>query len=370
MALLAGHSSFQDPGGKENLIKFAFWIVFLNDAEQTPRSEMVAMPPLRSLEAFRAVMRQGTFSAAAGTLGLTPGAVSHRIRELERVLGTPLFERQGRKAYPTVQAHHYFEALSEGFKSIEAATRMVSQPTGSEILSIHCAPSFAAKWLMPRLKHFIADHPDTVVRLHSTFNDTPLGDDVYDDIYDVDIQYAKPIPHGCDGVLIAEETVAPLAAPGYIEGSDLDPNAFDFEKLTFLHSIVNVIQWHHWMKEKVGAVMSSGRNMHFDRSFLTLAAACDNLGVCLESTLLAESEIRSGRLVIPFGTKSMIKVRTHRMIWRKRAAIPRKIKVFREWLLTECEKTYEWDKPDFAAGQERPLRIGVDPYRRTTTRVF
>lgn len=286
---------------------------------------MSGLPPLRSLEAFRAVMRHGGFVPAAAALGLTPSAISYRIRELERVIAAPLFERRNRAALPTDAAHRYFETLQEGFDRLEAATRAVSQPKGAEILSIHCSPSFAAQWLMPRLKRFIAAHPEFLVRLSSTPDAVLFGDDVYD----LDIQYARPVPAGCGSELIAEEFVTALAAPDY--------QAAQGEALagaTLLHSMRNIVQWPAWFAQFAPNVSLPARGMHFDRSFMAIAAASDGLGLCLESTLIAESEIAAGRLMLPFGRKG-IAARGHRLVWPLNRSNARKLDAFRGWLASE-----------------------------------
>lgn len=293
---------------------------------------MPALPPLRSLEAFRAVMRHGGFNAAARVLGITPSAVSHRVRELERVLASPLFERRNRKAFPTDAAHRYYEALQEGFQRLEAATRVVSQPSGAEILSLHCSPSFAAQWLMPRLKRFIRAHPEFVVRLSST----PDSFEFSDDVYDLDIQYARPVPAGCDAIVLADEIITPLCAPDYFVNAPARLLSTDFEPMTLLHSVRNIVQWQHWFMEFAPEKPLPLRGMQFDRSFMAIAAACDGLGLCLESTLIAESEIASGRLIQPF-PKNTMRASGHRLVWRRKAVLPKKIVAFRDWLLMEME---------------------------------
>lgn len=294
---------------------------------------MSDLPPLRSLEAFRTVMRQGSFTQAAETLGLTTAAVSHRIRELERVLGAPLFERRNRSVFATDAAHRYHEALQEGFQRLEAATRIVSQPANAQILALHCSPSFAAQWLMPRLKRFIATHPDIVVRLSSTPDAGPFRDDVYD----LDLQYARPVPEGCDSLLVAEESIVPLSAPDYLRPGPWNPRTTSFETMTLLHSVRNVVQWQSWLDVHAPGKAVPARHMHFDRSFMAIAAATDGLGICLESTLIAEAELASGRLIMPFGPRE-IQARGHRLVWRKRAVLPKKIAAFRDWLVTELAR--------------------------------
>ena len=292
---------------------------------------MKALPSLRGLEAFRAAMRQGGFHAAARALGLTPSAVSHRIRELERVLGAPLFERRNRRVVPTDAAHRYFEALQEGFDRLDAATRAVAQPSGAEILAIHAAPSLAAQWLLPRLKGFIAAHPEIVVRLSSTPDAVRFGDDVYD----IDLQYARPVPFGCDSLAFPEETVLPLCAPDFAGPDGRPPRrGADLAEATLLHSTRNLVQWPEWFAEFAPALPLPPRAMQFDRSFMAIAAAADGLGVALESRLLAERELRSGRLITPLGEGGLTLV-AHRAVWARRSRGARKIHAFTDWLARE-----------------------------------
>ncbi len=285
---------------------------------------MSSLPPLRSLEAFRAVMRHGGFASAAEQLGLTPSAVSHRIRELETHLGLSLFERRNRTVAPTDAASRYHATVAEVLDRLEAATRGVAERREAEVLSLHCTPTFAAQWLMPRLKHFIAAHPDLDVRLAST----PDAAALQDGLFDLDIQYARPVPPGCESVALATEAVTPLASPEAAAGLK---RVEDLAGAKLLHSVRNVVQWERWFDEQGASGAMPGRGMHFDRSFLAIAAAADGLGVCLESTLMAEREIAQGRLVAPFPDR-VVRAVGHRLVWRARMGGQRKIVAFREWL--------------------------------------
>ena len=267
---------------------------------------------------------------ASRVLGLTASAVSHRIRELERVLGCPLFDRQNRSAVPTEIAKRYFEALQDGFERMEAATSAVSDASRPEILSIHCAPSFAAQWLMPRLKRFIGAHPEYIVRLSST----PDGAQFADAVFDVDIQYARPIPAGCESLVLAQEIIVPLCAPDYPIRPGSTPGPNTLSDITLLHSIRNVVQWPEWFIRHAQGLALPVRSMQFDRSFMAIAAACDGLGLCLESTLIAQEEIASGRLILPFGPLGIIAA-GHRLVWRSGAANQSRVEAFRHWLLAE-----------------------------------
>ncbi len=285
---------------------------------------MSQLPPLRSLEAFLAVIRHGGFAPAAEALTLTPSAVSHRIRDLESHLGVRLFERRNRTVVPTYVALRYHEAVSEGVERIAAATRIIAERRGGEVLSLHCSPTFAAQWLMPRLKDFIRLHPELDVRLAST----PDAATLQEGLFDLDIQYARPVPAGCDSLALATEFIVPLCAP---ELAGALREVMDLGRQHLLHSVRNLVQWDRWFAEQGQSSLLPSRGMHFDRSFMAIAAAADGLGVCLESTLMAEREVASGRLVQPFGGRG-IRVIGHRLVWNVRLGQQRKIAAFRSWI--------------------------------------
>ena len=285
---------------------------------------MSQLPPLRSLEAFLAVIRHGGFSAAAEALTLTPSAISHRIRDLESHIGVRLFERRNRTVVPTDVALRYHEALSEGVERIAAATRIIAGRWGGEVLSLHCSPTFAAQWLMPRLKDFIRLHPELDVRLAST----PDAALLREGLFDLDIQYARPVPAGCDSVALATEFIVPLCAP---DTARAVRDIADLGRQHLLHSVRNLVQWDRWFADQGQSNLLPSRGMHFDRSFMAIAGAVDGLGICLESTLMAERELASGRLVQPFGSLG-IHVIAHRLVWNARLGQQRKIAAFRTWI--------------------------------------
>ncbi len=294
---------------------------------------MGPLPPMRTLEAFIAVIRHDGFSAAAEALSLTPSAISHRIRELERHLGVRLFERRNRTVVATGAALRYHEALCGGIERIAAATRVIAEHRGGEVLSLHCTPTFAAQWLMPRLKDFITLHPELDVRLAST----PDAAILEDGLFDLDIQYARPVPPGCDSIALATESVVPLCAP---EIAAKLSGVEDLGRQPLLHSVRNLVQWDRWFAEQGMSSAVPSRGMHFDRSFMAIAAAVDGLGVCLESTLMAQREIASGRLVQPFGPNG-VRVIGHRLVWNARAGQRRKIDAFRIWISEALALTRE-----------------------------
>src|SRR5690348_8590862 len=112
---------------------------------------MRKLPPLKALQAFEAAARLSSFIKAADELCLTPSAVSHRIQDLERDLGIPLFHRIHRSVVLTDVGRQYAEEIADAFGRMEAATRSMARSGKSDILTIHSVPSLATQWLMPRM---------------------------------------------------------------------------------------------------------------------------------------------------------------------------------------------------------------------------
>lgn len=128
---------------------------------------MPALPPLNALRSFDAAARHLNFVRAAAELGVTPGAVSHQVRQLEQWLGQALFERQPNGVALTALGRDYAGRLSAIFDQIAAATRGARKPGTAPRVVLRCQYSLAAKWLAPRLADFRRAHPDIELRIHA-----------------------------------------------------------------------------------------------------------------------------------------------------------------------------------------------------------
>src|SRR4051794_38536434 len=117
---------------------------------------------LTALRAFEAATRTGSFRSAADDLGLTPSAVSHAIRGLERDLGTVLFEREGRSIRLTPEGETLMRHVERGFGELQLGIGSVAARK-PQLLKLHCAPSFAAQWLVPRLARLLPEWPGVVL---------------------------------------------------------------------------------------------------------------------------------------------------------------------------------------------------------------
>src|ERR671917_2061067 len=120
--------------------------------------------PLSALRAFEAAARTGSFRAAAEDLSLTPSAVSHAIRGLEQTLGTALFLRTGRTVRLTDAGRTLMHHVERGFGELLLGLGSVSMH-GPRLLRVHSAPSFAAQWLLPRLRRLLQEVEGLEIRI-------------------------------------------------------------------------------------------------------------------------------------------------------------------------------------------------------------
>ena len=292
--------------------------------------------PLSALRAFEAVTRTGSFRDAAADLSLTPSAVSHAIRGLEQALGTTLFRREGRAIRLTAEGETLALHTERGFGELQLGIGSVSSRGGPQLLRLHCAPSFAAQWLVPRLRRLLQEARGLEVRVAAGTDYTRFAADDFD----ADIVYGMPPPEfygapGLQGVVIVPlgtEVVTPLCAP------DLAPQIRTPRSLleqALIESDNKKVRWTAWFAAN-GLLAPEPRGPRFDRSFLSISAAVDGLGVALESTRLAEREIASGRLVRPLqGACEDVTYTGHWLVFPRAKRYSRPLTRFSEWIAKE-----------------------------------
>lgn len=287
------------------------------------------MLPLPALRIFEAAARSRSFRQAAEELRLSPSAVSHAMRRLEQELGVALFERDGRAVRLTNTGDTLMRHVSRGFAELQAGFAAVGARTGAlgpRVFRLHCAPSFAAQWLAPRLPRLLARHPALEVRLHADANYARFSADEYD----ADIIYGLPRTPGLVVVPLGEEVVTPLCAPALARALR---GPQDLAAQSLITSDNKTVRWADWFAGN-GLPTPPMRGPRFDRSFLAIAAAVDGLGVALESTRLADRELASGRLVQPLLNRSVeCRYVGHRLVYP--ATGGRTVAVFRDWLQAE-----------------------------------
>lgn len=288
---------------------------------------MAPTASLSALRVFEAAARNGGFRAAAVELHLSPSAVSHAIRQLEDRLGVRLFEREGRRVILTADGTALLRHVGVAFEEIRRGLAAVSS-RGPGLLRLHCAPSFAAQWLSPRLKDFVAEHPGVELRLaaNASYASFPSEE------FEADIVYGPPRIGGLVVHPLVEEVVTPLCAPAL--GARIT-TPHDLLDLPLIQSDQKQLRWPDWLQAN-GIVAIPAPVARFDRSFLAIAAATDGLGIALESTLLADRELREGRLVAPFAGRGRdLTYIGHHLVYPQTEGSRRPLRQFVAWLFRE-----------------------------------
>lgn len=251
--------------------------------------------PISYLQAFEAAGRFGSFRLASGELGISPSAVSHAIRRLEELVGSPLFEREGRSVRLNASGLILFQHVNRGFQEVRHGFEVLGS-RGPNVLRIHCAPSLAAQWLGPRLPKIVEYIPDVEIRISATFE----FPDFQRNDFDVDICYG--VPPGGDGLYysLGVERVCPVCTPQIAKKIK---TVKDVLKFPLIESELKRVSWSNWF-EANGLRPDQSRGYRFDRSFISIAAAVNGVGIALESTRLVERELQTGQLVAPLSGKS------------------------------------------------------------------
>ncbi len=251
------------------------------------------LPSLNALRIFVAVARHRGVSRAADALHLTHSAVSHQIRLLQDSLGITLFERSGRGLRLSSAGAVYAERIERAFEEIEAATRALTSGQRKRPLRVSTMPSFAARWLLPRLGEFISGHGDLDIEVQSTSRLADLkGGEV-----DVALRFGGGRYPGLFAELLLRDWYFPVCAPEFARRYRLgDPPSIDGVPL--LRS--DNEPWSWWFPAAGIDAAEPERGTIFDDSNLMLQAAAAGQGLCLARQSIARDDIAAGRLVRPF----------------------------------------------------------------------
>lgn len=279
------------------------------------------------LRTFEAVARHRSFMLAADELHITPSAVSHQIRHLEAHFGRELFERHHRRIELSPSGQRLFDQLSRLFDALDMACREVALPDGEQVLSLHCAPSFAVKWLGPRLADFRRRHPDISIRLTTGSDPVDLAA-----AREIDLWIAYGRPRQSPGIEVSdlgEESIVPLIAPALMPDARKPPA---LASLTLIESQLSSVTWAEWFTLN-GWPPTQTAKLSFDRAALAISAAVDGMGMALESARLAERELRNGELKVWGGRRHQHLSRPmHFLHRRSRDRLRPEVAAFIEWL--------------------------------------
>lgn len=290
------------------------------------------LPSLNALRAFAAAGQHLSFTKAAAELHVTQAAISHQIKTLEDQLGVKLFRRAPRGLMLTESGQVYLPAVRDAFDRLAAATDRLQTCDESGVLTVSLLPSFAARWLVPRLSRFRAAHPEIDLRVAAEERLT----DFERDGVDVAIRYGGGHYPGLYAKRLLAESFFPVCSPALIDGPFPLEEPADLRHQTLLHDDLRM-DWPMWLlAARVGDAVDPNRGPAFNDSALLLQAAVDGQGVALGRSALVADDLATGRLIRPFSISLPSNYGYHIVYPELYSGRP-KVKAFEDWLTHEAE---------------------------------
>jgi LysR family glycine cleavage system transcriptional activator len=289
------------------------------------------LPPLNSLRAFEAAARHLSFTRAAQELNVTQAAISHQVKGLEQHLGLRLFRRLNRALVLTDEGQRYFPAVRDGLDLLATATHRLRERENAGRVTISVTPSFAAKWLVPRLARFRAGQPDIDVRVHA-------ADDVVDfirDDVDLAVRYGAGGWSGLKADLLLRESFFPVCSPRLLEAARPLREPSDLQWHTLLHEERTLTDWQTWLTMMGVTGADASRGPVFSHGSNMIEAAVAGQGVGLGRSPLVDDDLAEGRLVRPFDASIAGDWAYYVVCPHATADNPRNV-VLRDWLLAEA----------------------------------
>jgi LysR family glycine cleavage system transcriptional activator len=289
------------------------------------------LPPLNALRAFEAAARHLSFTRAAGELHVTQAAISHQVKALEEHLGRQLFRRMNRALLLTDDGQAYLPSVSRAFALLNEATNDLLTKQAPGPLTVSALPSFAARWLVPRLGRFRQVQPDIDLRIDPS---TALSDFAAGDV-DVAIRYGRGRYPGLRTDWLMTEDIFPVSSPALVEGPHPIREPRDLQHQVLLHDDGHG-DWRTWLLAAGVENVDPARGPIFTDSSMLIQAAMAGQGIALARGVLAADELAAGRLVRPF-TLSLPTEFAYYLVCPEHTAEHPKIAAFRDWLLSEAK---------------------------------
>lgn len=287
------------------------------------------LPPLNALRAFEAAARHSSFTRSAHELHVTQAAISHQVKTLEIFLGCRLFERRTRALSLTDEGRALWPVASGAFASLLEASERIRSGTLGRHLSVSVLPSFAARWLVPRLRRFRRRHPE--IELH--LQPSPALADLARGEADVAIRWGRGRYSGLSVQRLMGDALFPVCSPDLLRGPKRIRQAGDLLQQILLHDD-NDDDWPEWLAAAGVDKPELPRGMFFSDASLMLQAAADGLGVALGRKVLVAGDLKSGRLVRPFEVEIPAKL-AYFLVCQSTRLQEKKIEAFRRWILEE-----------------------------------
>jgi LysR family transcriptional regulator, glycine cleavage system transcriptional activator len=278
---------------------------------------------LNGIKAFEAAARSGSFSGAGAELNVSAAAISRLVHLLEARLGVALFERKANRLAMTSAGRAYQSGLTPIFDALASLTAQVTAASSVRVLTIGVGPTFAMRWLIPRLADFRTHQPDIDVRITTGGAAAPFGEDWSCGIKLGDGDWpdlvAEPLFAADLLPVCAPRLAASLKRPGDLKAAGL---------LRVAHSPDD---WPLWLKT-AGITRLTARGPEFQFYGQALQAAVDGLGIAMGIRPYIDDDLAAGRLIAPFALSVPKGMRWY-LVYRGFRAEQRDFAAFRRWII-------------------------------------
>jgi DNA-binding transcriptional LysR family regulator len=288
------------------------------------------IPSNSALMAFEASARHGSFARAADELALTEGAISRQIGRLEAFLGITLFERVGNRVRLLPNGERYAGQVRESLDRLERDSQyLMGQASDGASLDIATIPTFAVRWLIPRLARFQKRHPNVIVHLTERMEPFVLAGSGFD----AAIHFEHPAWTGMRSHRLLQETLVPVCSPALLSGGE---GKVSLDELPRLHRRQNPDAWQRYAQETGIPLTNPAIGPRYDLHAMLIEATLAGLGVALLPRLYVEAELTDGRLVAPWPDGRSIS-KTFCLVLPKPIGLSDDpVQAFANWLLEEA----------------------------------
>lgn len=294
------------------------------------------LPPLNALRAFEAVARLSSITQAARELSVTPGAVSQQIRLLEDHAGGLLLSRTAGGLVLTDLGARLRPSVHEAFEHLKLASDVIYGPAGRQSLAVSVPPSFAVRWLAPRMFRFYAAHPEVEIWISA---DMKLAD-VAGGRADVAVRYGQGDYPGVRSEVLIDAGVIPVCSPALLSGPHPLISPADLIHHALIHVSPGQMEeprpdWAAWLASRRIEGVNAGLGHRFDQTAFAIEDAIHGRGVALAPRAFVAGELAAGRLTAPFADGYLATDNAYRLITRRGSLRP-EAQAFVAWLRAEA----------------------------------
>jgi LysR family glycine cleavage system transcriptional activator len=294
------------------------------------------LPALNAIRVFEAASRNASFTAAAQELCITQGAVSRHVSSLESWLGVKLFVRDRRGIELTAKGSVYARIVRGSLDQLEYGTRQLQQEPDDKTLRLKVPPTFAIRWLVPRLAQFHALNRSLDVQITTSHQPADFNrEDV-----DACIHSDTHPPHDARFHRLFGEMIQPVCSPRLLERAPCPATPRDLARHVLVSSLHRPRDWPTWLTAAGVGDIDGNNGIRLENSALAYQAAIDGVGVVIAQQIFVDEDFRAGRLVAPFA----LQVPTDGAYYFGYPAerpTSNRVAAFESWILREAAKMQE-----------------------------